>query len=277
MVKRKLKFKKKKNQRMNFVVFAASFLICCCIAISIIVPATLKKDAFYEIEDKQKAMKKSQKEDPEGVQTIGWIKVQGTKIDAPIITYEEPANLNYLEKDNFVWTDAKDDKYRNQVKILGHNILNLSPTPEIGLQYFTKFEDLMAYTYEDFVKENKYIQYTLGQKNYIYKIFAVLYEEDYILDIYNTEEYTSEKMSKYVELVKEKSLYNFEVEVNNDDNIIVLYTCTRMYGAKQPKQFAVVGRLLREDEKIENYEFTTTEQYKEILEIMKGVDGNEEL
>lgn len=276
MVKRKLKFKKRKNQRIKVVPLAAGLLICCCIAASIIVTANLKKDSFYEAENRQSEIKKSQKDDSAGIKTIGWIRVQGTKIDSPIIRYEEGVDLSRLEKENYVWTEAKDDKYRNQTKIIGHNILNLSSNPEIGVKYFTKFEDLMAYTYEEFVANNKYIQYTLGEKDYVYKIFAVLYDRNYNLDVQNTENYTKEEMTEYIDYVKSKSLYSFDVETDSSDDIIVLSTCTRLFGVTYKHQFVVVGRLLRENEKIENYEFTTTEKYEEIQKIMKGEDNDEE-
>lgn len=277
MVKRKLKFKKKKNQKIKVKLLAAGLLICCCIAISIIVPTILKKDSFYEVENKQSAIKKSLKEDGNGVKTIGWIKVQGTKIDSPIIKYEQGVDLSRLEKENYVWTEAKDEKYHNQTKIIGHNILNLSANPEVGVEYFTKFEDLMAFTYEDFVANNKYIQYTLGDKDYIYKVFAVLYDRNYNLDTYNTEDYTDEEMTKYIDYVKSKSLYSFNIETDSSDDIIVLSTCTRLFGPTYKHQFVVVGRLLRQNEKIENYGFTTTARYEEIQEIMKGETNDEEV
>ena len=225
---------------------------------------------IYKVEDRQKEIKKEQKKDEEGIETVAWLRVQGTMIDTPIVAYEEGKDLSYLDKEDFLWTEAKTAEYKNQIKIMGHNILNLSATPEIGVNYFTKFEDLMAFTYEDFVKENKYIQYSIGDKEYVYKVFAVLYDKSYNLDLYNTDNYSTEEMADYIELVESKSLYDFDIDVDASDDIISLVTCSRLYGVDQKRQFVVVGRLLRDNEKMTNYSFETTEKYEEIQKLMKG-------
>ena len=41
---------------------------------------------------------------------------------------------------------------------------NVSSQPLIGDKNQGRFEQLMAYIYYDFVKENKYIQYTINNK-----------------------------------------------------------------------------------------------------------------
>ena len=133
-----------------------------------------------------------------------------------------------------------------------------------------KFEDLMAFTYEDFVKENKYIQYSIGDKECVYKVFAVLYDKSYNLDLYNTDNYSPEEMADYIKLVESKSLYDFDIDVDASDDIISLVTCSRLYGVDQKRQFVVVGRLLRDNEKMTNYSFETTEKYEEIQKLMKG-------
>ncbi len=72
-----------------------------------------------------------------------------------------PIYLNTIDKEDFLWNQNKQEKFFNQVSVSGHNILNLSTTPERHLEYFTRFDDLMSFVYDDFVKDNKYIQYIL--------------------------------------------------------------------------------------------------------------------
>ena len=264
--KRKLKL----NQRTKTLALVTGLLICCCIVLVTLTAMWIVPKNIYKVEDRQKEIKKEQKKDEEGIETVAWLRVQGTMIDTPIVAYEEGKDLSYLDKEDFLWTEAKTAEYKNQIKIMGHNILNLSATPEIGVNYFTKFEDLMAFTYEDFVKENKYIQYSIGDKEYVYKVFAVLYDKSYNLDLYNTDNYSTEEMADYIELVESKSLYDFDIDVDASDNIISLVTCSRLYGVDQKRQFVVVGRLLRDNEKMTNYSFETTEKYEEIQKLMKG-------
>lgn len=264
--KRKLKL----NQRTKTLALVTGLLICCCIVLVTLTAMWIVPKNIYKVEDRQKEIKKEQKKDEEGIETVAWLRVQGTMIDTPIVAYEEGKDLSYLDKEDFLWTEAKTAEYKNQIKIMGHNILNLSATPEIGVNYFTKFEDLMAFTYEDFVKENKYIQYSIGDKEYVYKVFAVLYDKSYNLDLYNTDNYSPEEMADYIKLVESKSLYDFDIDVDASDDIISLVTCSRLYGVDQKRQFVVVGRLLRDNEKMTNYSFETTEKYEEIQKLMKG-------
>ena len=264
--KRKLKL----NQRTKTLALVTGLLICCCIVLVTLTAMWIVPKNIYKVEDRQKEIKKEQKKDEEGIETVSCLRVQGTMIDTPIVAYEEGKDLSYLDKEDFLWTEAKTAEYKNQIKIMGHNILNLSATPEIGVNYFTKFEDLMAFTYEDFVKENKYIQYSIGDKEYVYKVFAVLYDKSYNLDLYNTDNYSTEEMADYIELVESKSLYDFDIDVDASDDIISLVTCSRLYGVDQKRQFVVVGRLLRDNEKMTNYSFETTEKYEEIQKLMKG-------
>ena len=170
--------------------------------------------------------------------------------------------------------EIKEEKIYNQVNIMGHNILNLSKQPKIGMDYFSRFDDLMAFIYEEFAKENQYIQYTIDGKDYLYKIFGVFFEKEYKLDIYHQGDYTEKEMKDYIKQIKESSFYDYDVEVLENDKIITLSTCTRFFEGTT-KQFVVVGRMVREDEKVKKYDVKANAKYKEIKEIMKGDDNDE--
>ena len=62
------------------------------------------------------------------------------------------------------------------MNIFGHNIFNLGPSPKKSSNNFKRFEELMNFIYHDFAQENKYIQFTINGKDYVYKIFGFEYE-----------------------------------------------------------------------------------------------------
>lgn len=275
MKKVQKKISKKTNQRIKKMVIATGLLICCCIVFISLISMRNGKNEIYKIDSKVKDIEKEKKIDKKGYETIGWLKVQGTNIDAPIVSYEDAEAFDSIDKNNFLWNQNDNEKFYNQVTIMGHNILNLSKNPEIGLDYFSRFDDLMGFVYEDFITENKYIQYTVNGENYLYKIFGVFFEKRYNLDLISEENYSKETMNTYITQVKEKSIYDFDIEVDENDSVIKLVTCTRFFGVGNSMQFVVTGRLLRENEKVENYDVTTNENYKEIEDIMKGDEQDE--
>ncbi len=275
-LKIKRKFGKKQNQRIKTLVLAIGLLICCCLVFVMLLAVTGGNKEIYKVDSRIKDIEKEQKaENEQGIKTIGWLKVQGTTIDAPIISYDNVNALNNTTKEDFLWNQNKEEKFFNQVSVSGHNILNLSRTPQRGLEYFTRFDDLMSFVYEDFVQENKYIQYTIDGKDYVYKVFAVFFENDYFLKVTHKENFTEEEMNDFVKYAKESSFYDFDVEVDKTDSIITLTTCTRMVKTGTGKQLAVIGRLVREDEQMLNYEVKANDKYKEVENIMKG-DGQDE-
>ena len=276
MKKKKIKLTKKQSQRIKTLVLTTGLLICCCIVFTLIFALNIFGTSIYKVDSRVRNIAKEQKneKDNTGYETIGWLKVQGTKIDAPIIGYEYVTDLAHVEKDDYLWNNNNKEKLFNQVVISGHNIMNLSNTPKIGEKYFSRFDDLMAFVYEDFINDNKYIQYTVNEKDHVYKIFGVFFEKDYKLDLNHKENYTKEETKDYIKQINESSIYDFDVEVDENDSLITLTTCTRIFGKNNQKQFVVVGRLLRENEKMDNYKVTANDKYKEIKKLMEGDDDN---
>ena len=273
----KKKLKKKQSQRIKTVVLVTGLLICCCIVFSLLFAINGNGKTTFVLESRIKEIKKEKKQDKteNGYETIAWLRVQGTNIDAPIISYDNITALDNVDKADYVWNNINEEKLYNQVAISGHNILNLSAQPLIGRDYFSRFDDLMSFVYEDFVSENKYIQYTVDGEDYIYKVFAVFFDYNYNLDLRHNGDYTEEEMNEYLKYVNNLNVYDFDVEVDSTDKIITLTTCTRMFGQYEKKQIAVVARQLRKDEKMNNYESKANEKYDEIKKIVEG-DGNNE-
>lgn len=271
-----LKRRKKSKQALFACWGLLVFLLVLLIVLSL-VRVFGKKE--YEIDSRVDNIITEKKKDDEDLKTVGWIRVQGTNIDYPVI-YAPNYEFSY-KIDDFAWTEIDYGKLNNIVFVSGHNILNQSANPRITGNNHKRFEQLMSFTYYDFVKDNQFIQYTIDGKDYIYKIYAVFYDSDRELDLYNKKFYSKDEMKTYLDDVLNKSIYDFDVDVREDDYFISLVTCTKMFGdgyddSDERGSFVVNGRLLREDEKATLSKVSKSAKYKEVEEQMKGGEVYEE-
>ena len=270
-MKKKLKKKIKKIQK-------GYLLIALFAVIIILLGLGFFKDTkpIYKIEDRKAKFEAAKKEfDDDNTTTVGWLRVQGTNIDYPIVSLEDYNDLATLSSitNNYLINNNSKELLLNKVDILGHNIINLSSNPKINSPNFTKFEGLMAFIYPNFVKENKYIQYRVNGKDYLYKIYAVRIQDSYKgIETINLTNYTKEDTKKYLEKVKKDSIYKFDVDTRDDDNLISLITCTRFFGPDKEAAFVVDARMLREKEKVRNYSVKTTDNYEKIKKYMETGD-----
>ena len=270
-MKKKLKKKIKKIQK-------GYLLIALFAVIIILLGLGFFKDTkpIYKIEDRKAKFEAAKKEfDDDNTTTVGWLRVQGTNIDYPIVSLEDYNDLATLSSitNNYLINNNSKELLLNKVDILGHNIINLSSNPKINSPNFTKFEGLMAFIYPNFVKDNKYIQYRVNGKDYLYKIYAVRIQDSYKgIETINLTNYTKEDTKKYLEKVKKDSIYKFNVDTRDDDNLISLITCTRFFGPDKEAAFVVDARMLREKEKVRNYSVKTTDNYEKIKKYMEKGD-----
>ena len=86
--------------------------------------------------------------------------------------------------------------------------------------------------------------------------------------------YTDEEMNDYIQQSLEDSIFKFDIDVNENDKIISLITCTRMYGPGNDIEFKVDARLVRNGELKTNYGVQKSDKYQEIDDIMKGGENN---
>lgn len=249
------------------------FLFGALVLISIIGVLIFKYINFYKISDRVDEKEKFSKK-YDDYQTVGWLRVQGTNIDYPIIYNAGNIDVDHIGDLNFLWTNSNEKKLTNRMLVVGHNIRNVSANPIIGDENHARFEQLMAYIYYDFVKDNKYIQYTIDGKNYLYKIFSISFVDNNEID-YGTNSYSKKELDKYITESISDSYFKFDIDVNKDDNIITLLTCTRMFGSYANKTFKIDARMVRDNEFITNYNVKENSNYKDIKKIMEGGDSNE--
>ena len=108
-----------------------------------------------------------------GDEVIGWLRVEGTNIDMPLIRALKGTDVLRDDYD-FAWTVSNINEESTRPSFLSHNIRNVSSNPIVGDDTMRRFEQLMAFIYPEFIKENQYIEYTdsLG-KSALYRIYAV--------------------------------------------------------------------------------------------------------
>lgn len=212
------------------------------------------KEMEYNYESR---VEKLEKFDSNNIKKYGWLQVQGTNIDLPILSklYEKEPEFNYG------WLLSTSFSYDTRKILVGHNVLNVSSTPMINNPKLTNFEDLMAFSYYGFAKDNMYLVYTEYGEDKVYVIYAVgFYDYDYE---YDKNGLNKNEVDKYIKYVKKNSIYDYGVDVNKDDDIITIKTCTRMFGVDEKQQFQIDARLLRKNEKILKYNVEKTKLYNE--------------
>lgn len=263
----KKKRKKKKCKASSFVLIVVSVLTI--IVLFILLLFALKKPV-YQVESRGGNIEKSKKKDSGGISTVGWLRVQGTNIDYPIV-YAPGISFDY-KTDDFVWTEADYTSLNNIVYISGHNIKNLSNNPLIADESHSRFEQLMSFVYPSFLEDNQYIQYSISGHDYLYKIYSVYFEDIRNLDLYNTHKYSSTEMKKVISNSLEKNIYSLNVDVNENDYYIMLNTCTRLLGNKQ---LVVGARLVRNNEKISLNKVNKSKEYNSVENVLKGGGSDE--
>lgn len=271
--------KKKKNNSKKFkcLVFAITIILILVLLSLLFIKVKSFFKPYYEIDSRVDKVTEYSKDDTKDYKTIGWIKVQGTNIDFPVIrgydnSYEYP-----VQYEKYAWSMGNDDIFHNKINIVGHNIYNLSNNPKIKSNAFNRFEALMAFVYYDFAKDNKYIQLTIDGKDYLYKIFSVDFVDAYQIDYLPKGENTKSSIDYQLKLFNDNNLYDYDVDVNNADKFISLITCTRFFGTDRYIDFVVNGRLVRENEKINDYKVSINKSnYKKIVNILKGDGNNDE-
>ena len=135
----------------------------------------------------------------------------------------------------------------------------------------------MSFIYPDFIKDNQFIEFTDSEgATSLYRIYAVaLLEDDQNASFSDT--YTDEEQRRYIKKAKRESMYDIDVDVNEDDLMLTLFTCTRFYGAYTSYSFRVDARKLREGEDKIYAKVETNKNYEKIKERMEEGENNEEV
>ncbi len=270
-----MKRRKRKSKRLIYTSVLTTLLL---VAIGCLLVFGLAKligsfKPYYETKERTENITKYNKTH-EQTKAIAWIRVQGTNIDYPVIYSDGTVNIQEIT-DDFTWVLNDIDDVKNKIFVLGHNIRNVSRNPIITDKNHTRFEQLPSFMYLDFIEDNKYVQFTINGKDYLYKIFSVSIVKDSELS-YQTTSLDKEELKEYIDKSIKESYYDFDIDVDENDNIITLATCTRFYGYSPKYTYKIDARMVRDKEKIKNYDVKGNNNYKEIQKIMEGGDEDEE-
>lgn len=268
-----------KQERKINIIYSVIPILFIFFGIALVMIVSNFNTKYYETVSRKNDILSYNKKEADKYDTVGWLRIQGTNIDYPILhTFSREENRYPLSKENYVWITSSDGKFNNYTNIDGHNLFSLGDNIEKHSKDFKRFEELMDFIYYDFAKENLYFQISTKDGDYLYKIFAVnlfTYEDSYSSkdDGYDNKE----EFQKYIDLLKSNSIYDYSIDVDNTDKIVSLRTCSRFFkNEDSSRDFIVSGRLIREKEKISSYLVNKNKNYKAVESALNGVDNNEE-
>ena len=268
---------RKRQRQLKTYLILIIIVTILCISLFLSLKSLQKTNTSYKIENRVEDIKKAKEKDTEDYYTIGWLKMQGTNIDLPIIGYKRTNTDFPVSLGNYAWNFSPEEKYYNNIIIMGHNIMNLSNHPKLHKDYFQRFDDLMSYVYYDFAKENEYIQYTVNGKTYLYKIYAVGFEYSYKVQEYKIGNLTAKEKRTLINGYKKNSLYQYDTDVSEKDDLITVMTCTRMFTEDGNKRdFLVNARRVREKEATTKYDVKEKKEYKKVKKILEEDDYENE-
>lgn len=154
--------------------------------------------------------------------TVGWIKVNGTKVNYPIVQTTD--NSYYLDHSfnkarnagGWIYADfrANFNNFEKNTIIYGHNLTNRT-------MFGSLVETQKSYWYTN--PDNKYIKISTPSSNTVWAIFSVYTinpEIEYLRTNFENHNY-----QEFLNKMKARSIYDFGIEVTENDKILTLSTC----------------------------------------------------
>ena len=155
-------------------------------------------------------------------EVIGWIKVEGTRIDYPMLQHDD--NEYYLHtsienkksKRGCIYID-----YRNNSELTDKNTLIYAHNMKDG----SMFKDLVQYKKKSFFDSHSLINIDNLYEEGVWEVFSV-----YIVDADKETieiDYSEEgSFMKAIDSFKDRSMFETDVVISNDDRIVTLVTCS---------------------------------------------------
>ena len=154
--------------------------------------------------------------------TVGWIKVEGTKVNYPIVQstdndyYLSHAFNKSANQGGWIFADYRVNfkEFGRNTIIYGHNMNNK-----------TMFGSIPNMLYNGYLSNssNYYIKISTPTSNSVWKVFSIytIEPETYYLKT----NFKSEPYSTFLSTLKSRSIYNFGIDVGENDKILTLSTC----------------------------------------------------
>ncbi len=157
--------------------------------------------------------------------TVGWIYVNNTNIDYPIVQAKDNdfyLNHTFDKESNSVGSIFAD--YRCSFPKLGYNTVVYGHNRKDGSMFGTLQRSLTEEWYSE--EENLYINMSTANEDHIYRVFSTFVCNDEDVTGYTQTSFSSkEDFKNYVNKLKQRSSHNFETDLNEASQILTLYTC----------------------------------------------------
>lgn len=155
--------------------------------------------------------------------TVGWIKVNNTKINYPFV---HTIDNDYYLKHSFDKTSNKKGwvylDYRNDIENLSKNSILYAHGLVNNEMFGSMRKTLKPSWYKN--KDNQIITIATPTKNLKWQVFSLYTiepESYYITTNFNSDE----EFNKFITTIKSRSIYDFGVEVTKDDKVLTLSSC----------------------------------------------------
>ena len=155
--------------------------------------------------------------------TVGWISVLGTKIDYPFV---KSSNNKYYLTHSFdkKYTDAGwvFMDYRNSIDLNNKNTIIYGHARKDKSMFGTLKYTLKSSWYKK--SDNHYIKVYLPNEELTYRVFSTYHvkTEDYYI---KTDFSSDKEFSNFINKLKKRSIYNYNVDLNDTDSILTLSSC----------------------------------------------------
>ncbi len=156
--------------------------------------------------------------------TVGWLKVPGTRIQYPVVQRKDDENY-YLKRDfnqkknvmGWIYADS-----RNNLKELNDNTIIYGHNIKVGIMFGTLKNILEEEWYTK--EKNLTITFNTVDKNMKWKVFSIYMvpkTSHYLATTFTSKE----EKKEWLKQVTEKSIHDFGVKVNTNSKILTLSTC----------------------------------------------------
>lgn len=152
---------------------------------------------------------------------VGWVSIDDTKINYPVLQAEDNEyylNRNYKLEESRAGSVFMD--YRNDLAFGDRNLILYGHNMKDG----SMFKHLNKFREEEFFKSHPEVFVDTLHESADAEVFAVYYtttDFDYI----QTDFASAEDYGQLLTQIKEKSMYEADVNVDEDDRIVTLSTC----------------------------------------------------
>ena len=165
-------------------------------------------------------------------ETVGWLKVNNTKVDYSVVQHNDNnyyINKNFYHKNSpYGWIFMD---YRNHVEHLDQNTIIYGHNITIRDVMFGSLRNTLN---EEWYKnpDNQIISFDTIYESMNWQIFAIYTTDPNFNYIFTNYYDDGTDFTNFLNEVKNRSIYDFGVEVNNNDKILTLSTCYQ-YGTKR--------------------------------------------